>query len=711
MNSRRLLVLALVAAGLAAVFLSGGARLLQPENLRSLREAMEGFSRRNPLEAAAGYFAAYVAVTALSVPGAAAMTLLGGAVFGLAEATLLVSFASSIGATLAFLASRTLLRDWVQARFSARLKRLNSGIEEEGAFYLFALRLVPAFPFFLVNLAMGLTPLRARTFYWVSQLGMLPGTLLYVYAGTQLAQFRLSWGLAAAFVLLGFFPLAAKRTLAFVRARRVSSRWPRPARFERNLVVIGAGSAGLVAAYIAATLKASVTLIEKERMGGDCLNTGCVPSKALLRAARLAAEIKGSSQYGIEAARPTVDFARVMQRVHDVIEAIEPHDSAARYEAMGVECLRGEARITSPWTVEVRSASGQRSLSTRAIVVAAGARPFVPALPGLEAVEVLTSDNVWKLRELPRRLAVLGGGPIGCELAQAFARLGSQVTLVEMLPRLLPREDPEASDLLRSRFETEGIELRLGHRARQVLVQDGRKILVLEHGGKSTWVEFDSLLCALGRRPSTEGYGLEQLGIALNDAGAIRVNEYLQTAYPNIYACGDVVGPYQFTHVAAHQAWYASANALFGYAKKFRVDDSAIPWATFTDPEIARIGLSETEAKARGLAYELTTYGLEGLDRAIAEGAARGFVRVLTEPGRDRILGATIAGERAAELIAEFVLAMKHGLGLNKILGTIHVYPTMMEANKQAAGAWRRAHAPAALLGLAEKLHRWRRGA
>jgi pyruvate/2-oxoglutarate dehydrogenase complex dihydrolipoamide dehydrogenase (E3) component/uncharacterized membrane protein YdjX (TVP38/TMEM64 family) len=646
-------------------------------------------------------------VTGLSVPGATLLTLLAGAIFGLLWGTLLVSFASSLGATVAFLLSRFVLRDWVQRRFGAQLRGINEGVAKDGAFYLFTLRIVPAVPFFVINLAMGPTPIRARTFYWVSQLGMLPATLVYVNAGTQLAQLEsargiLSPGLLGALLLLGLFPLIAKKLVDAWKARKLYARWKRPAKFDRNLVVIGAGSAGLVTAYIAAAVRAKVTLIEKHRMGGDCLNTGCVPSKALIKTARVLSQIKNSSRYGIKSASAQFDFAEVMERVQRVVKTVEPHDSVERYTALGVECIQGVAKITSPWTVEV----GGRVLSTRAIVIAAGARPFVPPIPGIETIEVLTSDTLWDLRKLPRRLLVLGGGPIGCELAQAFARLGSQVTQVEMLPRLLAREDPEVSAMVRSRFVEEGIDVRLGHKALKV----ENRTLVCEHEGRESRIEFDQLLCALGRVANTAGYGLEELGIPLAPSRTIETNESLQTIYPNIYACGDVAGPYQFTHTAAHQAWYAAVNALFGRFRMFRADYKVIPWATFTDPEVARVGLNETEAKARGIACEVSVYGIDELDRAIADEVAHGMVKVLTVPGKDRILGATIVGEHAGELIAEFVAAMKHGIGLNKILGTIHIYPTMAEANKYAAGVWKKAHAPQGLLRKAERFHAWMRG-
>jgi pyruvate/2-oxoglutarate dehydrogenase complex dihydrolipoamide dehydrogenase (E3) component/uncharacterized membrane protein YdjX (TVP38/TMEM64 family) len=707
--SRARLAVALVfVVALAAFFALGGHRYFSFDTLKAQHAALESWREARPWQAALLFFALYVAFTSLSLPGAATvMTLLAGAIFGTALGMLLVSFASALGATVAMLASRFVLRDWVQDRFRAQLQAVNRGVEKEGAFYLFTLRLIPAVPYFLINLAMGLTPIRAWTFYWVSQVAMFPGTLIYVNAGTQLAGLEslrgiLSWQLIGAFVLLGVFPLAAKKAVDFVRARRVYARWTKPRRFDRNLVVIGAGSAGLVAAYIAAAVRAKVTLVERDRMGGDCLNTGCVPSKALLRSAKLLSQMKNSQALGIRKATVEFDFAEVMERVQRVIRQIEPHDSVERYSQLGVECVRGAATITSPWTVEVDG----KPITTRAIVVAAGAEPFIPPIPGIEAVECLTSETVWKLRELPGRLVVLGGGPIGSELAQAFARLGSKVTQVEMGERLLSREDPEFSEMVAQRFRAEGIDLRLRHKA----MRFEQKLLVCEHEGREVRIAFDALLCAVGRVARTQGYGLEALGIPLTKARTIDTNEFLQTAYPNIYACGDVAGPYQFTHTAAHQAYYASVNALFGSFWKQRADYSVIPWATFTEPEVARVGLNETEARARGIAYEVSRYGLDELDRAIADGAAHGRVKVLTVPGKDRILGATIAGEHAGELIVEFVAAMRHGFGLNRILGTIHIYPTLAEANKYAAGVWKKAHAPQGVLSWMERFHAWLRG-
>ena len=718
MNRSRLAVAVALAALIAAFFAFGGHRYLTFDSIKGQQVEIESYFRAHPWQTALGYFVVYIAVTGLSLPGAAVMTLIGGAIFGLLWGTVIVSFASSIGATLACLASRFVLRDWVQHKFGQHLRAINEGVEKEGGFYLFTLRLIPAVPFFAINLVMGLTPMRAWTFCWVSQFGMLAGTIVYVNAGTQLAAIQspagiLSPGLIGAFVLLGFFPLIAKKLVDAVKARRVYARWAgrKPASFDRNMVVIGAGSAGLVSSYIAAAVKAKVTLVEKHQMGGDCLNTGCVPSKALIKTARVIATMKKAEKYGLKPGRAEFDFAEVMERVQRVVKTIEPHDSVERFTGLGVECIKGDARITTPWTVEIKSPDGEkRTLSTRSIVIAAGAEPFVPPIPGIEKMSCYTSENIWGIRTLPRRLVVLGGGPIGSELAQAFARFGSNVTQVEMLPRILPREDPEFSELVMKRFREEGVDVRTGHKAKQFLVENGQKVLVCEADGRELRFEFDALLCAVGRVARTEGYGLEELGIPLTRARTVGTNEYLQTVYPNIYACGDVAGPYQFTHTASHQAWYASVNALFGLMRKFRADYSVIPWATFTDPEVARVGLNELEAKERNIPYEVTVYGMDDLDRAIADEEAHGMVKVLTVPGKDRILGVTIAGEHAGDLIAEFVAAMRHGFGLNKILGTIHIYPTLVEANKYAAGVWKTAHAPQGLLRQVEKFHAWMRG-
>jgi dihydrolipoamide dehydrogenase len=710
-KAAKVVLVILIAALVGAFFVFDLGQYLTLDYLKARQQDFQQFYAANRALTLGAYFIIYVVVTALSLPGAAIMTLAGGALFGFLPALIVVSFASTIGATLAFLVSRFLLRDWVQARFGERLRAINAGVEKEGAFYLFTLRLVPIFPFFVINLAMGLTPLRTLPFYWISQIGMLPGTAVYVNAGSQLGQIQslsgiISPELLLSFALLGVFPLIARKGVDVVKSRRVLKDFSKPKKFDYNVVVIGAGSAGLVASYIAAAVKAKVALIEKHKMGGDCLNTGCVPSKALIRSARMLSYFRRAGEFGIEKARVDFDFSAVMDRVHRVIGKVEPHDSVERYTSLGVDCLKGAAKISSPWTVEV---SG-RTLATRAIVVATGASPFVPPIEGLDKIDVLTSENLWQLRELPKRLVVLGGGPIGCEMTQAFARFGSDVTQVEMGPRIMPREDEDVSDFIRRRFEAEGVRVLTGHAAKEVRIEDGRKVLICEKYGSPVEVEFDAILVAVGRKANTSGFGLEELGVRIEKRGTIEADPFLRTNFPSIFCAGDVAGPYQFTHTAAHQAWYAAVNALFGQLKKFRADYSVIPWCTFTDPEVARVGLSEAEAKEKETDFEVTRFELKELDRAIAEGEEHGWIKVLTPPGKDKILGATIVGSHAGDLLAEFVLAMKQGLGLNKILGAIHSYPTLAEANKMAAGAWKKQHVPEKLLSWVERYHAWRRG-
>lgn len=715
---KRIVILLVAALLTVAYFALNLHRYLTLDGLKAGLGQFEAWRAGSPLLVGLIFFAAYVLVTALSLPGAVIMTLAAGALFGLLGGAVIVSFASAMGGTLAFLASRYLLRDAIQQRFGDRLKALNDGMARDGALYLFTLRLVPVFPFFLVNLLMGLTPIRTRTYYWVSQLGMLAGTLVYVNAGTQLAKLTslsgiLSPGLLLSFALLGIFPLLAKQLMNFLQRSRVYAKWHRPKQFDRNLIVIGAGAAGLVTSYIAAAVKAKVTLIEAHKMGGDCLNYGCVPSKAIIKSARIAHQMRHGEHYGLENTTPAFSFRKVMARVHDVIRTVEPHDSVERYTELGVEVLEGYARIVDPWTVEVKLNSGEiQRLTTRSIVIATGAQPFVPPLPGLDEVGYVTSDTLWdefaRLDAPPARLVVLGGGPIGCELAQSFARLGSKVTQVEKGSRIMVREDEEVSALAHDSLARDGIAVLTSHTALRCEREGDRKFIVVEHGGVEQRIEFDALLCAVGRVARLSGYGLEDLGIETRRT--VATNDYLETLYPNIYAAGDVAGPYQFTHIAAHQAWYAAVNALFGHFKKFKADYSVVPWATFIEPEVARVGLNEQDARAKGIAHEVTKYGIDDLDRAIADGNAHGFVKVLTVPGKDRILGVTIVGEHAGDLLAEFVLAMKHGLGLNKILGTIHTYPTMAEANKYVAGEWKRAHAPRCVLAWLSCYHAWRRG-
>lgn len=715
---KKIVIVLLIIAAVISFFVFDLDTVLTLENIKANQAELIELRDSSPFLVSLVFFSLYVLVTALSLPGAVIMTLAGGGLFGLAWGFVLISFASTIGATLAFLVSRYLLRDSVQNRFGDKLSAINKGVEREGALYLFTLRLVPIFPFFLINILMGLTPIKTWSFYWVSQVGMLAGTLVYINAGTQLAKIDslagiLSPGLLFSFALLGVFPLLAKKVTEALKKKKVYAKWSKPSRFDRNLVVIGAGAAGLVSSYIGAAVKAKVTLVEAEKMGGDCLNYGCVPSKALIKSAKIKNYIKNGSHYGLEDANLDFSFKKVMQRVHSVIAAVEPHDSVERYTSLGVEVIKGYAKVVDPWTVEIALADGgTQQLTTRSIIIAAGASPFVPPLPGIEGSGYLTSDTLWeKLAEyddVPERLVILGGGPIGCELSQSFARLGANVVQIERGDTIMAREDTEVSAFAKQSLEKDGVRVLTGHSALRCVQDDQGKAVIVEHNGEEKRIEYDVLICAVGRSARLEGYGLETLGIKTERT--VVTNDYLETIYPNIYAAGDVAGPYQFTHTAGHQAWYASVNALFGEWKKFKADYSVVPWTTFIDPEVARVGLNEQEANDQGIAYEVTRFGIDDLDRAIADGAAQGFIKVLTVPGKDRILGVTIVGEHGGDLLSEFVLAMKHGLGLNKILGTIHTYPTLAEANKYVAGEWKRAHAPEKLLSWVEKYHTYKRG-
>ncbi len=711
-NLGRIILFAVVVAAIGAYFAFDLGQYLSLAQLKAQRDTLAQLATERPVVFIGSYFVIYVLMAALSLPGAAILTIAGGAVLGLAIGTVTVSFASSIGATLAFLAARFLFRDSVRRRFKERLEPIDAGVEKDGGFYLFSLRLVPVFPFFVINLVAGLTALRTWTFYWVSQLGMLPGTLVYVNAGTQLGQISssgdiLSPSLIGAFVLLALLPFAARFGLSWLQERRVRTQFNRPKAFDYNLIVIGAGAAGLVTAYIAAAINAKVALIERDKMGGECLNTGCVPSKALLKSASLVAAARDSKKLGIRKMEAEFDFGDVMQRVHDVIAKIAPHDSVERYEKLGVDCIAGEAKVVSPWEVEV----GGKRLSARALVIATGSQPVVPPIDGLDNIDFVTSDTLWDLQQQPRKLVVLGGGPIGCELTQAFSRLGSNVTLVEMAPQLLGREDPDAANaVLESLRDQDSVNVALSTKAIRCEGSGSGGVLVCEQDGEEVRFDFDRLLLALGRRANANSAGIKDIGVEIAGNGSIATDPYLRTNYPSISVCGDVAGPYQFTHVAAHQAWFASVNSLLRPFWSFKADYRVIPWCTFTSPEVARVGLNEIEARERGTEIEVTTYGIDDLDRAITDSEAHGFVKVLTAPGSDKILGATIVGAHAGELIAEFVLAMKHGLGLNKLLGTIHIYPTMMEANKYVAGNWKRANKPERLLRYVERFFAWRRG-
>ena len=691
--------------------------ILAQLNLQSLKDnyaSLKIYFNDRPFQSSLVYVAIYILVTALSLPGAVILTLAGGAIFGLWWGIILVSFSSTLGATAAFLLTRYFFRNYIRSRFGDKLTTINEGIKKDGAFYLFTLRLVPIFPFFVINVLMALTALKTWTFYWVSQLGMLLGTVIYVNAGTQLATLNstgdiLSIDLIISLCVVGLLPITAKLFIGLIRRKRIYAKWTRPKQFDYNLIVIGGGAAGLVSSYIGAAVNARVALIEKHKMGGDCLNTGCVPSKALIKTAQFLEQARQSKKLGLDKAEVHYEYSDVIKRVQKIIKKIEPHDSRERYTELGVECMQGTATITSPWTVTVDGTNGQQEISARSIIVAAGASPVVPHLPNIDQIQYVTSDTIWDMKDLPKKLIVIGGGAIGCELAQAFKRLGSEVILIESENRILIKEDSEVTEIIENQLTDEGVTVLTRHRAKGFISEKGTQILVCDSPNGEVRLTFDVILFAIGRRANINGYGLETIDAISDEDIILPTNDFLETRYPNIYACGDVTGRMQFTHAAAHQAWHAVVNSLFGTFKKFPIDFSAVPWATFTHPEIARVGVNEEEAKMTNLPYEITTYGIDDLDRAITDSEDRGFIRVLTQPGSDKIIGVTIVCEGASEIISEFVLAMKYKLGLNKILATTHIYPTFSEANKYVAGEWKRKNKPERLLRILKIFHQIRR--
>lgn len=677
------------------------------EMLKANKESFTNYYNDNKLKFIFYYLGIYIFSTAVSFPGATVLTLAGGAIFGLPLGLVLVSFASTIGASLSFLVSRYLFRDFFQNKFKDQLNLINQGIEKDGGFYLFSLRMIPLFPFFLINLVMGLTKFPLLKFFFISQIGMLVGTFVYVNAGTELANINslkeiLSLRLLLAFSLLGILPFVAKFFIQILKRRKIYSRFKKPKKFDFNLVVIGAGAAGLVTAYIAAAVKAKVALVEKHKMGGDCLNYGCVPSKAIIASAKKVSLENKYKEFGLKEVKIKFEFSEIMNRVKNVIKKIEPNDSIERYEKLGVNCFLGNAKIISPFEVMIN----EKIYSTKNIVIASGAEPIVPKLSGLENIKFYTSETLWKIENLPKELLVVGAGPIGLELAQAFFRLGSKVNVIEMSEKILSKEDEDISSFMKIELEKEGIKFYTKHK----LTSFEKNSAILEFENTKLKLSFTEVLFAIGRKARTKDFGIEELGIELNQDGTIKTDEFLQTNFPNISACGDVAGPFQFTHTASHQAWYASVNSLFGIFKKFKADYRVIPRTTFTDPEISSVGINEIEAKLKNIEYDLYKYEISELDRAIADGEAKGFIKVLTKKNTDEILGVNIIANHSGEMIQEYVLAMKYKIGLNKILGTIHAYPTMVEANKYVAGIWKKKTKPEKVLNILEKFHKWRRG-
>lgn len=673
------------------------------ESFQKYRSDIKLFSEENYLQSILLFFSVYVLSTAVSLPGATVLTLAGGALFGLFAGLIIVSFASTVGATLSFLLSRFLFRDWIRNKFQETFNKIDEGFNRQGSSYLFSMRLLPVFPFFAVNALMGLTQISIFRFFIVSQIGMLPGTFLYVWAGTELGQVTSVSGLIStkvflAFALLAMFPYLIKLFMNAFNQWKLNSKFKRPLSYDYNVVVIGAGAGGLVSTAISRAVKAKAAIIESHKMGGDCLNYGCVPSKALIHASQRFDRTK--SKNGVLS---STDFESVLEHIHSSIKAIEPHDSIERFKSLGADVFQGSAKILTPWEVFVNG----KKLTTRSIIIASGAAPFVPKIKGLEMIRVLTSETFWDLKQLPNKMIVIGGGPIGCEISQALSKIGVEILLVERSSRLLSAETKEVSDLVFDQMQQDGVKILLNSEIESFLTANSCK--VLESGKVEIYENFDAVFFAIGRKPRVENLGLEELGIPIAKNGTIEHNEYLQTKYRNIYVCGDVAGPIQLTHVAGHQAWYAAVNALFSNFKSFKEDLSVIPRCTFTYPEVASVGLSEQELEKKNYDFEITHYPLTTFDRAVCDQATNGFVRLLTKKNSDQILGVTIVSPRAGEMIAEFALAMRWKLGLKKILSTVHAYPTWSDANKMAALAWQKKHVPPKLVALSEKFHDWKR--
>ena len=702
-----LLIIALIIIGVIVFDVQS---LFTLSEFKQKQDQFQGIVASHPFRSAAIFFVSYVIFAGLSLPGVIIFTLAAGALFGLLQGTILVSFASTIGAFLAFLVARFFLHDSVQEKFSDRLTTLNRKIKTEGAFYLLFLRLVPVFPFFLINIVIALTPIKAFTYYWVSQLGMLPATILYVNAGVQVAKISspkdvVSFPILMALVLLGIFPFVAKWFANFLKARRVYSKFSKPSKYDYNTIVLGAGSAGLVAAYTTSTLQGKPLLIERGKMGGDCLNTGCVPSKSIIRSAKFIADLQRSKSFGMNKTSYEFEYENIIERVHSKIATIAPKDSVERYSDLGVDCEQGDATVVSPWEVSINN----KQVTAKNIIIATGATPLIPDLPGLDQVPYFTTDTIWSLNELPQHLLIIGAGPIGCELGQAFARLGTRVTIVHRRNTILPNEDEEAARLVEQALTLNHVTLCTNFETEKITKNDDNEFVMQgTHENTPVQIAFSHLLLATGRCPNLNG--LQNLNLETDENGRLVVNETLQTRFPNIYACGDVTSPMQYTHVASHQAWYAAFNALFRPLKAFRCNLDNIPRAIFTDPEIASVGITEKQAIAHNLPYQITTFSMDDIDRAITDNATDGFIKVITAGNSDKILGVCIVGEHASELVAEFVLAKTHNLGLNKILQTVHIYPTRSEINRMAAGKWRREQISARTIQLLNKFQRWRLG-
>lgn len=481
------------------------------------------------------------------------------------------------------------------------------------------------------------------------------------------------------------------------------------AKYNYNVIVIGGGSGGLVASLVASSLRAKILLIEKHKMGGDCLNTGCVPSKTFLKSARRVYEIQNSGKLGIKSGSCEFEFSHIMERVQSVIKMIAPKDSKERYEGLGVKCVKGEAHFEGLHTVR---AAGQ-SFTAKSFIIATGASPFVPPIQGLNQVDYLTSDTLWNLRKKPEKLVIIGGGPIGLEMAQGFNRLGISVTLVESAPQVMGREDPDVAQWIGDKLKSEGVEILTSVKIEEVKKENGRATLHFRHQLQDKQIPFSHLLVATGRKASVRGLGLEGLGVRLTKNSTIETNGFMATNHSHIYACGDVTGPFPFTHSASYQGTLAAIHALFSPLSRLpfvnlKASYTGLPWCTYTDPEVARCGLNETMAREKNISHEVIYLPLKELDRALTDGREEGFIKILTKKDSDKILGMTAVGAEAGNWTGEFVLAINQNIGLNQILKTVHAYPTLTEAAPRVAALWKKQQTSEKALRLLQKFHKWR---
>ncbi len=683
-------LIVLIIVCVIAYYRLDGNQYLNLENIKLHHQELLSAYQQNPFSFSLFYFFVYVVLVALSFPGATVLSLAGGYIFGFIKGLLIINWASTIGASVAFLMARFFFKDFLQRKFHHTFLKINQGMDREGNQYLLTLRLIPIFPFFLINILMGLTNISFWRFFIVSLIGMLPGTAVYVWAGTTLQNVNsvsdiFTSKMITIFFLVGLIPIIQSKFLIYLKQRKNYLKFSKPKKFDYNLIVIGGGAAGLVNAYIAANLKAKVLLVEESNMGGECLNYGCVPSKALI-------SLSNTKKYS------KTNFAELKNEISNIIQSIAPHDSIDRYSNMGVDCEKGKANLISPFEIQING----KTFSGKKIVIATGAKPFYPTIDGLDKNKVFDYESVWKLEKLPDHLVIIGGGAIGCELALAFSKLGSKVSIIEQ-NAVLASEDRDMVNHVLTGLRTSTINI--FENCKIISVNHDENKIIFENENKITEIHFEHLLLACGKVGNTEAIS-SNLNFDLDSRNYIVVNEYLETVkYRNIYACGDVNGLKQLTNAASHQAWYTSINALFGTWKKFRIEHDFIPHAVFIEPELARVGLNELDAKRKSIEYDLYLFDASDLDRNLIERNKLGKIKVLTIKNTDQILGVTIVGEAASEILAEFVLAMKYHLGLNKVLATSHIYPSFSEQNKYVAGVWKKNSVPKYIYKILKKYH------